>query len=128
MVMDKLQSEQFDEAPPGGQESISRVVLIVFLFVLFCLIVPSLVGENKGIPSLRFYGCAVILAGVSALIAGRIAHHRYMKALSAPDQSQSATVSPEGDRAEVEPGSDRNSSTLNTIPGDLPTATALALS
>lgn len=82
MVTNELHDEPCEETLSEARRTVSRVVLIVFLFVLFCLIIPSLVGENKGIPTLRWYGCAVLLAGFSALIAGRIAHHRYTRALS----------------------------------------------
>lgn len=83
---------------------ISRVVLIVFFFVLSCVVAPSLVGEKKGIPSARWYGYAVIFAGISALIAGRIVRHNLRKNSAKLDEAQGPAITADSGSEEIDSG------------------------
>lgn len=109
------------------RETISRVVLIVFLFVLVCLVVPSLVGENRGILSLRWYGYFVILAGTSALVAGRIVRHHFKKILPDPGQPQSPMLFPDTNKAEVDPRGNGHPPVVKPIPDDFESVTGPAI-
>lgn len=110
--------ESQEEVLQKERETISRVVLIVFLFVLVCLVVPSLVGENKGILSVRWYGYFVILAGISALIAGRVVRHHFRRTLPNPRHLHSPMLSPDTDQAEVDSRGNRDSTIFKPVPDD----------
>lgn len=110
--------ESQEEVLQKERETISRVVLIVFLFVLVCLVVPSLVGENKGILSVRWYGYFVILAGISALIAGRVVRHHFRRILPNPGHLHSPMLFPDTDQAEVDSRGNRDSTIFKPIPDD----------
>ena len=100
------------------RETISRVVLIAFLFVLVCLVVPSLVGENKGILSGRWYGYFVIVAGISALIAGRVVRHHFRITLPNPGHLQTPMLFPDADQTKVDPRGDGHPPVVKPIPDD----------
>ena len=109
------------------RETISRVVLIAFLFVLVCLVVPSLVGENKGILSGRWYGYFVIFAGISALIAGRIVRHHFKRILPDPGHLQSPMFFPDTNQAEVDPRGNRQPPVVKPIPDHFESVTGPAI-
>ncbi len=97
-------------------------MLVVFLFALLCLLVPTVVGENKGIPSARWYGGAVVLAGVAALVAGRVFRRRLARSLPAPGALDTAVTRAQDEDADS--ASPDQSSICNTGPYQLWTAAA----
>jgi hypothetical protein len=104
-----VEHETYDESRPASDGSgcpgklVSRVVLTAFLFALLCLVVPTVVGENKGIPSFRWYGGAVVLAGIAALVAGRVTRHRFAGSLPAPSTLETASTDAQDEDADRSP-------------------------
>ena len=82
--------------------AISRVVLFAFLFVLVCLVVPSVTGDTKGVPSLQWYGYVVVIAGVAALVAGGVARHTCKAKNGKHDVINSCLIPTEDDETEAE--------------------------